>query len=199
MCFILSQAVVSKEKPFAAQSLNLQLFDFILDRLAARDSSPHWISPALMVIPALIRSESRPDESVKLATLFMATLRGLVGLAKIRTAQKKDEDLNEPLFGEDGSGTLGSKSRIHSYLTLARRSGTISTDGLLHAAMEALDCVDINTDDWTSRQWAPLPSNSQDGQFVFLLTLFRFLMTGLSSPNSSKLLNGFVFSFSRGY
>ena len=148
------QAVIVCTKPFIADQTNSKLFELIIARLQDPSTHPCWTVPALWVAPALVGAS--PTTALA-ATRFLTALRPLLKTAKLNQEQT-----------------------IQSSLRQAAQNGTLVLDALLRAGLDAMGCITVDTTGWTKRQW--VAQGSQDeAEFTFLLTLFRFLASGLTS------------------
>lgn len=153
------QSVMSVTRPFETDALNAKLFQKILARLRDDPSvHPTWVLPALFVTPALIRAA---PSAATAATQLLAALQPSLKTAKLNTLPVEEENL-----------------RAHSFLIQARTSGYLVLDAVLLAGTDALECIAMDTSAWAKMQWA---GQQEDERLIFMLALFRFLASGLTS------------------
>lgn len=73
--------------------------------------------------------------------------------------------------------------RVQSLILQARSSGVLPLQALVYGAMEIFERISIDYPKMGTQQWAILSNfdNANDASLLFLLSLFRFLVLGLTS------------------
>jgi len=78
------------------------------------------------------------------------------------------------------------KVPIRSLLEQAYNRGVLTLETLVYSAMELYECITINYTEMSTCQWATLskPQETNDARLLFLLSVFRFLIAGLTSRSA---------------
>lgn len=89
-------------------------------------------------------------------------------------------------------------TRIHAML-LQARGGSIAHDALIYGAMEVFAALTIEYSKMEGQQWAALANTDDpaDASMLFLLSLFRFLVFGLTSGSSALFQTSFQTFFGK--
>lgn len=91
------------------------------------------------------------------------------------------------------------KNRIRALLIQARERGVVVHDALLYGAMEVFESLSIDYSKMLERQWMALTNlnDPNDASVLFLLSLFRFLVLGLTLKSATPFQKSLQTYFSR--
>lgn len=91
------------------------------------------------------------------------------------------------------------KVPIRSLLEQANKRGVLTLESLVYSAMELYECIPVNYAEMSTCQWAALsnPQETTDARLLFLLSIFRFLVAGLTSRSATLFQSAMQSLFQR--
>lgn len=189
---IIIQSVLCHVKPFSNDELNSKLFDQILNRIVDPLTHPTHSLPAVFVVIALVRTGTNSINASRMATRFADVLSRMINVAQVKKSKIMNElyqKFNKYLFDEqiNNRAIEDGRLQVNALLLQANRGGVIAIEALVYSAMEVLGVVSIDYNKMAETQWAtPMKhDNPDDASLQFLISLFRFLVLGLTSRSAS--------------